>query len=360
MKPIDINLATRPFRNNTLYWAGFGSAVLALAAVSVLNVWLFFGYGSTMRRHQEDLAGKQQRREGLARDEQRLGMKLAKLDFKGLAQQSEFANDAIRRRIFSWTELFNRLEEVVPPSVMMISIRPEIQAEGISVVAEGSAKDQEGLLQFEENLIRNPRFARIYPGSERREQRGQDLRFSLKFDYVPGDRPVLGAPVPAVAKGPEKPAPEEKPATQPAAAGTGTAPAAGSTVAPAAARRPPPLPQEPFRTPPARAGRPASPPGRASPAPSPRRSPGPPGRDGRPARSRTSARSGGPGPAAPGARCRGRCGRSAGCGSGSPRTGAAPPGPWPSPRRRWRFPRPGSRDGWPPSSRREGPPPPGG
>jgi len=247
MRPIEINLATRPFRNNTLYWAGFGSAVLALAAVSVVNVWLFLGYGSTMRRHREDLTSNQQRREALARDERQLSVKLAKLDFKGLAQQSEFANDAIRRRIFSWTELFNRLEEVVPPAVMMIAIRPEIQAEGISVVAEGSAKDQEGLLQFEENLIRNPRFARIFPGSERREQRGQDLRFSLKFDYVPDGSPRTGTAAPAV-KGPEPPVKEPtaqgKPAPPPAVAGAGAAPATKTTApkvsgAPSVAAPPP-------------------------------------------------------------------------------------------------------------------------
>ena len=232
MRPIEINLATRPFRNNTLYWAGFGSAVLALAAVSVVNVWFFLGYGSTMRRHREDITSKQQRHEALARDERHLSLKLTKLDFKGLLQQSEFANDAIRRRIFSWTELFNRLEEVVPPAVMMVAIRPEIQAEGISVVAEGSAKDQEGLLQFEENLIRNPRFAGIYPGSERREQRGQDLRFSLKFDYVPDGSPRTGTAAPAV-KGPEpsakEPAAQGVPALLPAVAGAGAAPATDTT-----------------------------------------------------------------------------------------------------------------------------------
>ncbi len=275
MRTLEINLATRPFRNNTLYWAGFGSAVLALAAVSVMNVWLFLGYGSTMRRHQEDLSSKQQRREALARDERQLSVKLTQLDFKGLSQQSEFANDAIRRRIFSWTELFNRMEEVVPPAVMMISIRPEIQAEGISVVAEGSAKDQEGLLQFEENLLLHPRFARLYPGSERREQRGQDLRFSLKFDYVPDSRPRPAAPAPA-SKEPEPPGKEPAApgisAPLPAVAGAGAAPASDAAgakapeVPPVAAPLPPPVvaaapvrPPETSAVPPAGTAVPAAP-----------------------------------------------------------------------------------------------------
>jgi type IV pilus assembly PilN-like protein len=199
VKRLEINLASRPFRNNSLYWAGFGSATAILAAVTAVNLWLFIGHGTTMRLHHQDLDTKQHKRESLSGDEHRLSVKLTKLDFNGLARQAEFANDAIRRRVFSWTELFNRLEEVVPPAVMMTSIRPEIQAEGISIVVEGSAKDQEALLQLEENLIKSPHFARIYPGSERREQRGQDLHFSLKCDYLPGGRPDAGRASPAAA-----------------------------------------------------------------------------------------------------------------------------------------------------------------
>ncbi len=223
MKLLEINLATRPFRNNTLYWTGFGSAGAILAALTVVNVWLFLHAGSSVQQSGEEMQIKQAKRDSLMRDEQRLSVKLTKLDFKGLAREAEFANDAIRRRIFSWTELFNRLEEVVPATVMMAAIRPEIQAEGISVVAEGLAKDQEGLLDFEENLIRSPYFSRIYPGSERREQRGGDLLFSLKFDYVPGGRadapggPVAPAKSTATVAGEEPKRPPEKAVDRPAA-----------------------------------------------------------------------------------------------------------------------------------------------
>lgn len=229
LRLLEINLATRPFRNNTLYWAGFGSASLLLAVVTGLNLWLFFRSGSSVEQYMQERATKQQRRSSLSKEEQRLGIKLTKLDFKGLAQQAEFANDAIRRRVFSWTELFNRLEEVVPPEVMMTALRPEILPEGISVIADGMAKDQEALLKLEENLIRSAYFARIYPGSERREQRGGELHFSLKFDYMPAGRaeaspaapqgPVMRPAKPSqeVAKTPpaREPAPQPEPKKEP-------------------------------------------------------------------------------------------------------------------------------------------------
>jgi Tfp pilus assembly protein PilN len=217
MRLLEINLATRPFRNNTLHWVSFGSVALILLVITGVNGWVFFNSGTSVQQYEQDLVQKQQKRDGLSREEQQLGVKLTKLDFNNLRQQAEFANDAIRRRIFSWTELFNRLEEVVPPAVMLTAVRPEIQAEGISIIAEGLAKDQEGLLDFEEGLIRSAYFARIYPGSERREQRGGELHFSLKFDYLPGGRP--GAAPVAPVKKPVKPdsevAGDSKPGTKP-------------------------------------------------------------------------------------------------------------------------------------------------
>jgi len=264
LRLLEINLATRPFRNNTLYWAGFGSASLLLAVLTGVNLWLFFRSGSSVQQYEQERLVKQQRRSSLSKDEQRLGLKLTKLDFRGLAQQAEFANDAIRRRIFSWTELFNRLEEVVPPAVMMTSLRPEILPEGISIIAEGIAKDQEALLVLEENLIRSTHFARIYPGSERREQRGGELHFSLKFDYLPAGRPEA-APTPAppemkpwkppqeVAKTPPTQAPPAPPQPKP------EPPAPTQVEAPAPARGPAdgivaatsPLSQSPSPPPPA-------------------------------------------------------------------------------------------------------------
>jgi len=252
VRPVEINLATRPFRNNTLYWGGFGSAAVGLAALTLVNLWLFLGYGSTMQQHRQDLTVKQGRRDALLREEQRLGTKLGKLDFKSLAGQAEFANDAIRRRTFSWTELFNRLEGVVPPSVMMLSIRPEIQTEGISVVVEGMAKDQEGLLDFEENLIHKPVFARIYPGGERREQRDRELRFSLKFDYLPPPHPDTAAgPASRDTGGPPDAEPSSKPSETPPApvvAHPSPVPNPPAIQAPAtspasASRTPPPVPK---------------------------------------------------------------------------------------------------------------------
>ena len=238
MRLIEINLASRPFRNNTLYWTGFGSAALGLTALTCVNLWLFLGYGTTMSRHRRDLEMKLGKREQLLREEQRLSAKLNKLDFRGLAQQAEFANTAIRRRVFSWTELFNRLEEVVPPTVMMTSIRPEIQPDGISIVVEGVAKDHEGLLDFEENLIRDAFFARIYPGSERREQRDRELRFSLKFDYVPAGRPGVPANSPSRPNEPSTERPPREAATSVAA--TPPSPEGAPSATPAAGVANPP------------------------------------------------------------------------------------------------------------------------
>jgi len=109
---------------------------------------------------------------------------ISKWDLKGLSRRAIFANNAILRRTFSWTELFNQLEEVLPPRIKLAAIRPNISEEGITIRMDGLAKGHAGFLTFQERLQSSPVFRHVYPGGERRES-GQTIIFNLEFDYFP-------------------------------------------------------------------------------------------------------------------------------------------------------------------------------
>src|SRR5438876_767349 len=51
---------------------------------------------------------------------------VAGMDLKALNERSAFANGIILGRLFSWSQLFDRLEEVQPENVRLRSIRPVI------------------------------------------------------------------------------------------------------------------------------------------------------------------------------------------------------------------------------------------
>lgn len=184
MKFVDINLASDPIRNYTPFFWTYG--ILAGFAVLFLtyNIYAFTRYSGDLSRLKED-----HRRHSIhlaeigERDRLQRG-EISKWDLKGLSRRAIFANNAILRRTFSWTELFNQLEEVLPPRIKLAAIRPNISEEGITIRMDGLAKGHAGFLTFQERLQSSPVFRHVYPGGERRES-GQTIIFNLEFDYFP-------------------------------------------------------------------------------------------------------------------------------------------------------------------------------
>ncbi len=225
MRPITLNLASRPFRNNTTVGSLLAVASLVLVLATVYNVYFYLNYGSSYAQLQE---GQQQERARLAslETEERTLLKGAQeRNFRRVYDRGKFANDLILKRSFSWTLLFNTLEAVMPPDVMMRSIRPNITAEGISVRVEGVAKGHGALLTLEDKLIHHPAFAKVYPRNERRLNPNRpEIDFALNYDYLPAH----AIPKDLVAKGDfvvgNEAAPDAAATTAPAAAAPTTAP----------------------------------------------------------------------------------------------------------------------------------------
>ena len=86
-----------------------------------------------------------------------------------VAAAAQEANTLIDRRVFSWTELFNRFEATLPADVRIAAVRPTVDQEGrlimtIAVVArsvddvDAFIEALEGTHAFEDLLSREERF----------------------------------------------------------------------------------------------------------------------------------------------------------------------------------------------------------
>jgi len=99
-------------------------------------------------RYEQVLREEQHHLERLAKiegEERALASEIQRRDFRRLYGRGQFAGDLIVKRAFSWTLLFNHLESVIPPEVMMTAIRPQITSEGIVIRVDGIAKNHDGL-----------------------------------------------------------------------------------------------------------------------------------------------------------------------------------------------------------------------
>jgi hypothetical protein len=223
VKPLSLNLATRPFRNNTVVGSALAVATTALLLATAANVYIFLNYGSTYATLQHGEREDRGALAGLEKEERALAKEVQARDFRRLYARGKFANELIRRRAFSWTLLFNKLEALVPAEVMMTAIRPNITADDIVIRVEGLARSQGGMIALLDALIGSPdSFARVYPANERRINPAlPTISFAITFDYLP-DRvaPVAPAVVTAAAPAANEAGPAARPPAEASAAAT--------------------------------------------------------------------------------------------------------------------------------------------
>lgn len=232
MRPLELNLASSPFRNNTLLWAGHALLAGAVVAFTAWNTVTFVEMGRRLDQLRNAVGSVDNRMIDVEKRERTVDARITKHDVRFLSTQAFRANEVIERRAFSWTRLFNLLEGVQPYEIKMTSIRPVFGAEArtapaagdggrtevVPVSVEGSAKTIRAFFELEDALIGDPHFDRIAPSRSTHAKNGEVI-FGLSFLYYPdGLRSKTkrdAAPESAVAG--DGPAPEGAPAPSAAA-----------------------------------------------------------------------------------------------------------------------------------------------
>lgn len=124
------NLATRPFYNERLVRGALVVALAAAVAWAAVNAATLFSLSqqSAMLSDQVRIEGINAAGSRTEADTVRRGVDVAEL--KVVAGAAIEANALIRRRTFSWTGLFNRLETTLPPDVRLVEVQPQTNAAG--------------------------------------------------------------------------------------------------------------------------------------------------------------------------------------------------------------------------------------
>jgi Tfp pilus assembly protein PilN len=211
MKILGPNLAARPFANERpvkrttlLVWI----AALILLAI---NAFLYQRHLSAHYEQRQAIRDLQDQIESEKRAVRQGEADLAALDLHQQNQRVLFLNGQIARRTFSWSRLFDRLEEVLPAKVELQRVSPKIVEEQrrsgrsritdikalVTIELRGEANSDEELLELVDNLFNHPSFT--LPDLQRESQKGDGLlEFNLNVLYLPSrSEPVLEAVPPA-------------------------------------------------------------------------------------------------------------------------------------------------------------------
>jgi Tfp pilus assembly protein PilN len=202
MRALELNLATRPFRNNVPIWVGLALGVAAVAAFASWNVVTWRNASHQLATLEADIGSSKRRLEELDKREAAAQAGIREFDLKILQVQAEKVNDIILRRGLSWTQLFNTLETVVPYEVKMTAIRPSYGtreatlannrgssvAGTVPIDVEGIAQSFEAFLEFERALIVDPHFANVEPVRSESSPGETEIHFQIHVLYDPDGR----------------------------------------------------------------------------------------------------------------------------------------------------------------------------
>ena len=209
MKRVDINLAAAPFRNDAPWWTLLAALAAVAALFTAANVWALASARSRGAALEAEMAGHRARMTKMAGEAAAISARLSKVDQKHLLAQAAFVDGVLGRRDFSWTRLFDALEETIPWNVRLVAVRPTTQKGVVWIDIDGEARTPDALFALEQALLDSPRFGRIEPSGFDRRTGEDKLTFRLRARYVPEGAPPPGDETPAAAPRPA-PAPRAK------------------------------------------------------------------------------------------------------------------------------------------------------
>ncbi len=185
MKPIHLNLASRPFRDYRPVYAAVVVMALLTAFLALNNVDTLLRYRTETKTTRADISQLEQQTAGERQKADTLTQRLRGVDLKLLSTQTEFANAQLAERAFSWSELLDRLERVLPDDVRLQSVTPTFDKDGLVHLAMSCvAKSGTGLSTTINHFNGDAHFANAFPASEAVEPTGEH-RISLSVDYRP-------------------------------------------------------------------------------------------------------------------------------------------------------------------------------
>jgi hypothetical protein len=184
LKPIHLNLASRPFRDYRPLYAVVVVVSLLIAFLMLNNFDTYYRYRreTTTTRNEiariQAQAAQERRRAEVAHNQ------VATIDLTTLDRQAKFVNAQLAERAFSWSELLDRLEATLPRNVRVTSIAPTFADNGmVQLTLQAEAKTTDGMLETITRFQSSPHFATPFPSTE--QNTGEVFRFGLNVDYKP-------------------------------------------------------------------------------------------------------------------------------------------------------------------------------
>lgn len=187
---IDINLATHPYEDLQVFWMRWGSVLAGLGALLLLLLFLISHGWQQARSAQERITYGEQRVAKLDDEKATAEAILNRPENRATRDRSQFLNDLFERKAFSWTQVFEDLERIMPPRVHVVSIRPDMSPDNqlqIKLIVAGDSpgrvlelvRKMEGSQHFRQTEIH------VQTSMQSQKASGDTVSFDISALYVP-------------------------------------------------------------------------------------------------------------------------------------------------------------------------------
>ena len=191
MRPLHLNLASRPYRDYRPVYAVVVVSSLLIAFMMLNNIDTYYRYIRDTKATRAKIAQIDAQAEQEQQNTDALIQRLRTVNVRQLSEQTQFVNAQLAERAFSWSELLDRLEHILPNDVRIVSIAPSFDKNGnVHLQLLAGAKTGNGMVDTLNNLNSDPQFAHAFPTAEDKIGDGT-YRFGVGVDYRPTNTRIL-------------------------------------------------------------------------------------------------------------------------------------------------------------------------
>ena len=186
MKPIHLNLASRPYEDKRLFVATVVGISIIIAALLFTNVDTYLRYRVNTQSTRGKIAELDVQTEKEQRRAETVKQQLSRIDIGSLSKQTSFINAQLAQRAFSWSELLDKLEQVLADNVRLNSVGPSFRPDGtVSLNLSLEAKSADSLVDMLKRFNTDPQFANPFPTNETFDPSTSIYHITLNVDYKP-------------------------------------------------------------------------------------------------------------------------------------------------------------------------------
>ncbi|MFZ0806594.1 MAG: PilN domain-containing protein [Candidatus Sulfotelmatobacter sp.] len=185
---LDLNLASQPYEDARQFWMRWGTAVGAVGLLTLLLLALTVTGWFNARRDHKAMAEK--RALIAERDQVRANAEefLNRPENRTTRDTSQFLNELIERKAFSWTRVLENLEKVMPARVHLVSINPGLDEDNqLSLKMTVAGDSRERAIELAQRMEDSKRFAQtnIMSGRSTQSTTGDTEQFDIAAIYIP-------------------------------------------------------------------------------------------------------------------------------------------------------------------------------